>query len=205
MSNSANFLLAKLGSDESESYLLLLALRVFQMSLKSSFQRSRELCRRGASPARGPAVIGSYVRIVNSPQIMGTVKAARFDRGHVHFLFEQDLRFAHALPETWLSSAALEVCSRPTDEQVAVMNDKPTNVRFKYVRMVAAPDVRMGTIQAVRFEGAQSSCLFHLDCRFAYRFPDAWLQESEFVACERPTDEQIERINQKIEDLLKRL
>jgi hypothetical protein len=123
-------------------------------------------------------VIGPYVRIVNSPHIMGTVKAARFDRAHVDFLFQQDPRIARAFPETWLSSADLEECSRPTDEQVAMMNDKPRNAPLKYVRMLAAPDTRMGTIQAARFKEAQSSYLFHLDSRFAYRFPDAWLQES---------------------------
>jgi hypothetical protein len=71
----------------------------------------------------------------------------------------------------------------------------------QYVRMVVAPHTRIGTIKAVRFDNDQVSFLFHQDPRLAFRFPDIWLQSSEVEECMRPTDEQVERINQmRIQD-----
>lgn len=55
---------------------------------------------------------------------MGTVKAARFDRGHVDFLFQQDPRLTEPFSEIWLPSSALEECPRPSDEQIAAINEK---------------------------------------------------------------------------------
>lgn len=66
----------------------------------------------------------------------------------------------------------------------------------QYVRMVVAPDTRLGTIKAARFDKDHVRFLFHQDHRLVCRFPDIWLQSSEVEECERPTDEQVERINE---------
>lgn len=69
-------------------------------------------------------MVGPYVRMADSLHIMGTVKAARFNRGHIDFLFQQDPRLADPFPEIWLPSSALEECSRPSDDQIAAINKK---------------------------------------------------------------------------------
>lgn len=66
----------------------------------------------------------------------------------------------------------------------------------QYVRMVVAPNTRIGTIQAVQFRRDHASFLFHQDPRIASALPDIWLRDSEFEECDRPTDEQIMRINE---------
>lgn len=69
-------------------------------------------------------MIGQYVRIIAAPRTrMGTVMAARFDGGRVTLLFHQDPRFVEKSPDTWLLNSELEECSRPTDEQVAMINN----------------------------------------------------------------------------------
>ena len=69
-------------------------------------------------------MIVEYVRIVGAEGTrMGTVKSARFDRGHVSFLFQQDPRLGGKCADVWLSSSDLEECSRPTDEQVLNINN----------------------------------------------------------------------------------
>lgn len=71
----------------------------------------------------------------------------------------------------------------------------------QYVRIVVAPNTRMGTIEAVHFHEDHVSFLFHQDSRIAFRLPDIWLRDFEFEECKRPTDEQITRINDlRIED-----
>lgn len=67
----------------------------------------------------------------------------------------------------------------------------------QYVRMVAARNTRMGTINAARFDRDHISYLFHQDSRLAETFPDAWLREAEFEECDRPSDEQVEVINRR--------
>jgi hypothetical protein len=70
-----------------------------------------------------------------------------------------------------------------------------------YVRMVVAPHTRIGIVRAVRFDKNQVSFLFHQDPRLAFRLPDIWLQSTEVEDCNRPTDEQVERINEmRIQD-----
>lgn len=64
----------------------------------------------------------------------------------------------------------------------------------QYVRMVADPN-RMGTVKAARFDKDRAVFLFHQDPRIAWTFPDVWLEDSEFVVCARPADEQVARIN----------
>lgn len=70
----------------------------------------------------------------------------------------------------------------------------------QYVCMVVAPHTRIGTI-TVRFDKDHVSFLFHQDSRLAFRLSDIWLQSSEIEGCKRPTDEQVERINEmRIQD-----
>jgi hypothetical protein len=66
----------------------------------------------------------------------------------------------------------------------------------QYVRMVVAPNTRLGTIEAIQLRSGHRSFLFHQDPRIASRLPDIWLRDSEFEECKRPTDEQIKRINE---------
>jgi hypothetical protein len=69
-------------------------------------------------------MIGQYVRMVAAPNTrIGTIKAARFDSDHVSFLFHQDVRLMFVLPDLWMSDSELEECTRPTDEQVAMINN----------------------------------------------------------------------------------
>ena len=65
----------------------------------------------------------------------------------------------------------------------------------RYVRMVAAPNTRIGIIKAARFERDQVSYLFHQDPRLAYTLPDVWMQESELEECRGLTNEQVAMIN----------
>lgn len=69
-------------------------------------------------------MIGQYVRMVAAPNTkIGTIKAARFDRDHASFLFHQDPRLIFALADLWMRDSELEECRRPTDEQVAIINN----------------------------------------------------------------------------------
>jgi hypothetical protein len=69
-------------------------------------------------------MIGQYVRMVAAPNTrIGTIKAARFDRGRARFLFHQDPRLNFALPDLWMRDFELEECRQPTDEQVAMINN----------------------------------------------------------------------------------
>jgi hypothetical protein len=69
-------------------------------------------------------MIGQYVRIIATRNArIGTIKAARFDKDHASFLFHQDPRLVYKLPDVWMRDFELEVCRRPTDEQVAMINN----------------------------------------------------------------------------------
>jgi len=66
-----------------------------------------------------------YFRVAAAPYTrVGPIIGARFDGGCVSFLFHQDPRLAFAFPDVWLSETELEPCTRPTDEQIAVINRK---------------------------------------------------------------------------------
>lgn len=65
----------------------------------------------------------------------------------------------------------------------------------QYVRMIAARNTRIGTIQAARFDGDGVSFLFHQDPRLSSVLPDLWMQACELEECQRPTDERIAMIN----------
>jgi len=69
-------------------------------------------------------MIGQYVRMVAAPNTrIGIIKAARFDRDHTSFLFHQDPRIKFVFPDLWMRDSELEECRRPTDEQVAMINN----------------------------------------------------------------------------------
>lgn len=73
-------------------------------------------------------MIGLYVRLVMAPKVrIGTVKAARFENRHVSFVFHQDSRFANSLPDVWVLDSDIKECARPTDEQVAIINNLVKN------------------------------------------------------------------------------
>ena len=65
----------------------------------------------------------------------------------------------------------------------------------QYVRMVATPNTRIGTIKAARFDRDHASFLFHQDSRLVYTLADVWMQDSELEECSPPTDEQVAMIN----------
>jgi hypothetical protein len=72
-------------------------------------------------------MIGQYVRKVVAPNTrVGTIKAARFKRDHVSFLFHQDPRLVYTLPDVWMRESELEECRQLTDEQVAMINNMET-------------------------------------------------------------------------------
>ena len=65
----------------------------------------------------------------------------------------------------------------------------------RYVRMVVAPHTRMGTIEAMRFDGDHVTLLFHQDPRIEFNLPDMWILDSEVEECVRPSAEEVARIN----------
>jgi hypothetical protein len=69
-------------------------------------------------------MIGQYVHIIAAPNTrIGIIKAARFDRDYVSFLFQQDPRLTYTLPDLWMRDFEVEECNRPTDEQIAMINN----------------------------------------------------------------------------------
>lgn len=140
-------------------------------------------------------MIGSYVRIVTSPEITGTIRAARFDKGVSVFLFHPDAQRADAFPETWLPESAFEECAPP--KEVLIVHNKLGDLLPKYFRMITDPRARIGTIKGVRLDEDCVRFLFHPDPRLAQTFPDVWLPETALEECTRPTDEQIAVINSK--------
>jgi len=140
-------------------------------------------------------MIGSYVRIVTSPEITGKIRAARFDKGGSVFLFHPDAQRADTFPETWLPESAFEECAPP--KEVLIINDKLGNLLPKYFRMITDPHTRMGTIIGARFDGDCVRFLFRQDPRLAQTVHDVWLPETALEECTQPTDEQMAVINRK--------
>lgn len=68
-------------------------------------------------------MIGQYVRMTVAPYTIGTIKAARFDRGRVSFLLQQDARFVESFPEVWLMDSEVEECAPPSDEACKTANE----------------------------------------------------------------------------------
>jgi hypothetical protein len=65
----------------------------------------------------------------------------------------------------------------------------------QYVRMVTAPNTRLGIITAARFDRDHVTFLFHQDPRLLSRLPDVWMEDSDLEECARLTDEQVAMIN----------
>jgi hypothetical protein len=61
--------------------------------------------------------------------------------------------------------------------------------------MVTPLNTRMGTIKAFSLEEGQVKYLFQHDPRFDTTIPDTWLLESEFEECKRPSNGEVEAIN----------
>jgi len=68
----------------------------------------------------------------------------------------------------------------------------------QYVRMIAAPNTRIGTVRAARFDSDHPSFLFHQDPRIIFALPDLWMRDFELEECRPPTDDQVAMINNMI-------
>jgi len=70
-----------------------------------------------------------------------------------------------------------------------------------YVYHTMAPETRRGTISDATEEKGNTRFIFHLDERFsdAATFPDVYFYDYELVECERPSDQEIARINRLVE------
>jgi hypothetical protein len=62
-----------------------------------------------------------------------------------------------------------------------------------YVRLIIAPQTRMGTIASA--PNAKGMYLFHHDLRFTDRLEDSFVYEDEIELCEPPTNEEVKAIN----------
>jgi predicted nucleic acid-binding protein len=70
-----------------------------------------------------------------------------------------------------------------------------------YVRMKAAPQTRMGTIEGSRTTALGNiECLFRLDPRYSEELPDFYLAEDLLEQCPRGRDEDITAINQELKN-----
>jgi hypothetical protein len=65
----------------------------------------------------------------------------------------------------------------------------------QYVRLLAAPNTRMGTITRIKIEHGRTQYLFHQDERINAPIRDFWAEEGDFELCDRPTDDHVNVIN----------
>ena len=65
----------------------------------------------------------------------------------------------------------------------------------QYVRMILAPNTRLGTITDIKIEDGNVEYLFHHDERYDDRLPDFWALPSDIEPCDHPTDAQVATIN----------
>jgi hypothetical protein len=65
----------------------------------------------------------------------------------------------------------------------------------QYVRLIIAPNTRMGTVTDTQMERGRAQYLFHHDERFDDTLPDSRVYEDEIESCERPADTEVDRIN----------
>ena len=63
-----------------------------------------------------------------------------------------------------------------------------------YVRLIVAPNTRMGTISMGIDEG-MPCFVFHQDRRFGDTIPDMYVFDYDIEECERPSDDQVALIN----------
>ncbi len=76
-------------------------------------------------------------------------------------------------------------------------------MKGQYVRLVLAPNTRQGTIEGITAEGGKVEYHFRQDPRFCEPTPgkfEAYLPEGELEPCQRPSDEEVNTIN----DLVKK-
>lgn len=73
-----------------------------------------------------------------------------------------------------------------------------------YVRMIIAPETRLGTLYAEVGPHGTPRLLFRLDPRLNEKLDDFIIDEADFEECERPSDEEIASTNRilEIEDSL---
>jgi hypothetical protein len=67
-----------------------------------------------------------------------------------------------------------------------------------YVRMKLSPNTRMGTVEGTKLERGQVQYLFRSDPRFSHGLPDVYLMDDELEHSQRPSDEEIARIESLI-------
>lgn len=67
-----------------------------------------------------------------------------------------------------------------------------------YVRMLVAPNTSMGTISGITIESGKTRFIFHHDPRFIDPIPDVYLFDFDVEECERPTDAEVQRINELV-------
>jgi hypothetical protein len=69
-----------------------------------------------------------------------------------------------------------------------------------YVRMLIAPETRMGTIEGHQIERGRTQYHFRQDARLKEVGPsvEIWVFEDEVEACARPTDAYWKRVNELI-------
>ncbi len=67
-----------------------------------------------------------------------------------------------------------------------------------YVRLNIAPNTRMGTISQCTPEAGKVRFVFHHDPRFHDTTPDIYLFDYDVEPCQRPSDAEVERINELI-------
>ena len=73
-------------------------------------------------------MIGEYVRlVVASKTCRGTITDRRICEGNLELLFHHDERFDQRIHDLWVLEAEVEMCPRPTDAEVKVINlmEKP--------------------------------------------------------------------------------
>lgn len=80
--------------------------------------------------SRGKKVrmIGEYVRLVVAPKTCrGTITDRRISQGTLELLFHHDERFDQRIADLWVLEAEVQMCPRPNDAEVKVINlmEKP--------------------------------------------------------------------------------
>jgi hypothetical protein len=60
--------------------------------------------------------------IVATKTRRGTIIDTKIEYGHVEYLFHHDPRFDDRTPDFWALESDIEVCERPTDEEVTQIN-----------------------------------------------------------------------------------
>ena len=63
------------------------------------------------------------MRLVVAPKTCrGIIADRRITQGSVEFLFHHDERFERRIADLWVLEAEIEMCPRPTDAEVKVIN-----------------------------------------------------------------------------------